>query len=80
MTVFDERELKDQLFAQNAKDVYESIVQYDEEMVPIMKARGYTCIHSMERTVAFTFGEITFRRRRWKKGGEWVVPVDEKLV
>ena len=33
MTVFDERELKDQLFAQNAKDVYESIVQYDEEMV-----------------------------------------------
>ena len=23
MTVFDERELKDQLFAQNAKDVYE---------------------------------------------------------
>lgn len=79
MTVFDERELKDQLFAQNAKDVYESIVQYDEEMVPIMKARGYTCIHSMERTVAFTFGEITFRRRRWKKGGEWVVPVDEKL-
>ena len=47
MTVFDERELKNQLFAQNAKDVYESIVQYDEEMVPIMKARGYTCIHSM---------------------------------
>ena len=38
MTVFDERELKDQLFAQNAKDVYESIVQYDEEMVPIMNS------------------------------------------
>src|SRR5699024_4352184 len=48
-------------------------------MVPVMKAKGYTCIHSMERTVAFTFGEFTFRRRRWKKGDKWVVPVDEKL-
>ena len=44
-----------------------------------MKAKGYTCIHSMERTVAFTFGEFTFRRRRWKKGEHWVIPVDEKL-
>lgn len=79
MTIFDERELKDQLFAQNARDFYETIAKYDDEMVPVMKARGYTCIHSMERTVAFTFGEITFRRRRWKKGDHWVVPVDEKL-
>ncbi|EPU37040.1 ISLre2 family transposase [Streptococcus agalactiae] len=79
MAAFDERQLKEQLIAQNATDFYDFISKYDEEMVPIMKARGYTCIHSMERTVAFTFGEFTYRRRRWKKGDKWVVPVDEKL-
>ncbi|MFC3928861.1 ISLre2 family transposase [Streptococcus caprae] len=79
MLTIDERELKEQLFAQNAIDFHDFVTKYDEEMVPIMKARGYTCIHSTERTVAFTFGEFTFRRRRWKKGDKWVVPVDEKL-
>ena len=78
-TTYDERELKEQLFAQNAIDFYDFVAKYDNQMVPVMKARGYTCIHSMERTVAFTFGEFTFRRRRWKKGDKWVVPVDEKL-
>ena len=79
MTIFEERELKEQLIAQNATNFYEFVSKYDDQMVPIMKARGYTCIHSMERTVAFTFGEFTFRRRRWKKGNQWVVPVDEEL-
>lgn len=79
MTFFDERDIKTQLFAQNAQDFYEFVSKYDDDMVSVMKARGYTCIHSMERTVAFTFGEFTFRRRRWKKGDKWVIPVDEKL-
>lgn len=79
MTTFDERELKERLFEQNAIDFYDFVTKYDDQMVPVMKARGYTCVHSMERTVAFTFGEFTFRRRRWKKGDKWVVPVDEKL-
>lgn len=79
MAFFDERELKNQLLFQNAKEFYNFVSRYDEEMIPVMKAKGYTCIHSMERTVAFTFGEFTFRRRRWKKGDHWVIPVDEKL-
>ncbi|PRT72344.1 transposase [Streptococcus anginosus] len=78
-TTFDERKLKEQLFAQNAIDFYNFVTKYDEQMVPVMKAKGYTCVHSMERTVAFTFGEFTFRRRRWKKGDQWSIPVDEKL-
>ena len=56
------------LFARNAIDFYDFVAKYDAQMVPVMKARGYICVHSMERTVAFTFGEFTFRRRRWKKG------------
>lgn len=79
MNFFDERELKEQLLANNATSFYDFVAEYDESMVPVMKAKGYTCIHSMERTVAFTFGEFTFRRRRWKKGKNWVVPVDDKL-
>ena len=79
MVVFDERELKGQLFEHNAKNFHEFVAKYDEQMVSVMKSRGYTCVHSMERTVAFTFGEFTFSRRRWKKGKKWVVPVDEKL-
>lgn len=79
MPIFDERELKEKLFAQNAQDFHKFVAKYDEQLIPVMKARGYTCVHSMERTVAFTFGEFTFRRRRWKKGNKWVVPVDDKL-
>lgn len=79
MIIFDERQLKEQMSQQNAVLFERFIETYDEQMVPVMKARGYTCIHSMERTVAFTFGEFTFKRRRWKKGNKWVVPVDDKL-
>ncbi|MEG3294759.1 ISLre2 family transposase [Streptococcus suis] len=75
----DERELKEQLLGNIGKGFLSWVKTYDESLVPIMKQRGYTCIHSMERTVAFTFGEFTFRRRRWKKGDSWCVPVDEKL-
>lgn len=79
MTVFDERKVKEELFTQNSKEFHRFVERYDNQMIPVMKARGYTCIHSMERTVAFTFGEFTFKRRRWKKGNKWVIPVDDKL-
>lgn len=79
MTIFDERKVKEEFFTQNSKEFQRFVEHYDNQMVPVMKARGYTCVHSMERTVAFTFGEFTFRRRRWKKGKKWVVPVDDKL-
>ena len=79
MPTFDERKVKEELFTQNSKEFHRFVERYDNQMIPVMKARGYTCVHSMERTVAFTFGEFTFRRRRWKKGNKWVVPVDDKL-
>lgn len=81
MAFFEESKLRRLLSTHNAKHFEEYISNYDESMIPVMKARGYQCIHSMERTVAFTFGEFTFafKRRRWKKGNEWVVPVDDML-
>lgn len=77
--LIDERQLKEQLLEYTNKDFLSWVKSYDESLIPIMKQRGYTCVHSMERTVAFTFGEFTFRRRRWRKGSHWVVPVDDKL-
>lgn len=78
-SMIDERELKEQLLENTSKDFLKWVKTYDDSLVPMMRQRGFTCIHSMERTVAFTFGEFTFKRRRWKKGDRWVVPVDEKL-
>lgn len=77
--VIDEREFKKQIIGNTAKEFENWVKKYDDSQVPIMKAKGYQCIHSMNRTVAFTFGEYTFRRRRWKRGKEWVTPVDEHL-
>ena len=79
MNLFKDSDMKELLMENNVKSFIGFIKKYDEQMVPVMKAKGYTCVHSMERTVAFTFGEFTFRRRRWKKGNDWVIPVDERL-
>lgn len=79
MSLCDERELKDRFIHENMVSFHDFVEEYDTQMVPVMKARGYRCIHTMERTVVFTFGEFTIRRRRWQKGGHWVVPVDDKL-
>lgn len=67
-SMIDERELKEQLLENTSKDFLKWVKTYDDSLVPMMRQRGFTCIHSMERTVAFTFGEFTFKRRRWKKG------------
>ncbi|MDB6183578.1 ISLre2 family transposase [Streptococcus vestibularis] len=75
----DERQLKDQCHLASEKAFLAFVARYDEEMTPIMKSKGYTCIHSISRTVAFTFGEMTFKRKRWRRGTEWVVPVDDYL-
>ncbi|MCQ9212417.1 MULTISPECIES: ISLre2 family transposase [unclassified Streptococcus] len=79
MKTVNEQKLKERFQVDKAKDFYREIERYDNSMIPIMKARGYRCIRSAERTVAFTFGEITFSRRKWKKGKKWVCPVDEYL-
>lgn len=79
MPHFRDSEIKELFKRYNTKSFTDFIQKYDEQMVPVMKARGYRCIHSIERTVAFTFGEFTFKRKRWKKGTDWIVPVDEKL-
>ncbi|EIQ82726.1 ISLre2 family transposase [Streptococcus canis] len=77
--MIDERDLKVQCQEVAMQQFHRLVEKHDQEMIPIMKQKGYTYVHSTERTVAFTFGEVRFRRRRWQKGNHWVVPVDEHL-
>lgn len=42
-------------------------------------AQGWKRFKSAARTVAFTFGEVTFSRKCYRKGSEFKYPVDEEL-
>ncbi|WP_105116114.1 ISLre2 family transposase [Streptococcus suis] len=55
------------------------VEQFERDLVPKMKARGYKRSSNSERTVLFTFGEVTFSRSRWYKDGVCRIPLDEKL-
>ena len=55
------------------------IADYDQQIAPTMRANGYKRVDSSERTVLFTFGEITFSRNRWRRGHKTRYPVDEWL-
>lgn len=78
--LFDKEELHRYCKTASQEAFLKRLKTYDEQMVPVMKARGYKCIQSSERTVAFvSVGEVTFKRRRWKKGNAWCIPVDEAL-
>lgn len=80
MLLIDKAKLQRQCLAASQKELLKWIKHYDEQMRPIMKAKGYTYIQSAERTVAFVCaGEVRFNRRRYKKGNQWAVPVDEAL-
>lgn len=55
------------------------IVDYDKQIAPTMRANGYKRVDSSERTILFTFGEMTFSRNRWRRGDETRYPVDDWL-
>ena len=55
------------------------IADYDKQIAPTMRANGYKRVDSSERTVLFTFGEMTFSRSRWRRGDETRYPVDDWL-
>ncbi|MEX2804130.1 ISLre2 family transposase [Streptococcus sp. H31] len=55
------------------------IADYDKQIAPTMRANGYKRVDSSERTVLFTFGEMTFSRNRWRRGTKTRYPVDEWL-
>ncbi|WP_019792405.1 ISLre2 family transposase [Streptococcus sobrinus] len=77
--MIDESSFKASYAETTKEDFRARLAKYDKQVAASMRARGYSCVHSMERTVIFTFGEISFSRKRWKRGKEWAVPVDDML-
>ena len=79
MKQFDELRFSSQEQEKTKQNFLQHIAQYDESISSSMRSKGYRCKNQSERTVAFTFGEVTFSRKRWYKNGECRIPVDEML-
>lgn len=76
---FDERGFVEELYRQREYEFLKRVAAYDKQIAPTMRANGYKRVDSSERTVLFTFGEMTFSRSRWRRGTKTRYPVDEWL-
>ena len=79
LIVLNERDFYSYLQEENKKTFLKMIDKFENYIAPIMRSKGFKRINRAERTVLFSFGEITFSRSRWKKDGQTKIPVDEKL-
>ncbi|MCT4404615.1 hypothetical protein EFT43_06835 [Leuconostoc falkenbergense] len=77
--MFNEHELVLQQQQQNIRDFLRKIEHFDRQEASVMRAKEYEYVKTAERTVTFTFGEVTFSRRVYAKDGQFIYPVDEKL-
>lgn len=79
LTILDERQFSSYLQEQNKRLFQKYVSDFEKAIAPSMRAQGYKRINQKERTIVFSFGEMTFTRSRWKKGTEIRTPLDEKL-
>ena len=79
MNGFDEKAFVVALDRQRENEFLKRVRDYDEQIAPTMRQHGFKRVDNSERTVLFTFGEMTFSRNRWRKGEETRYPVDEWL-
>lgn len=76
---FSELEFHQKLRENNQQFFLKMVASYEKTIAASMRAQGFKRINQKERTVTFSFGTMTFSRRRWKKGDIIRVPLDEKL-
>ncbi|VTS13697.1 DDE transposase [Streptococcus pseudoporcinus] len=55
------------------------IPQYEQSIASQMRSNDYKKVNQSERTVVFTFSEISFLRSKWTNGLQIRTPVDEWL-
>ena len=79
MIRFDEKTFMDEMARLREKEFLKRVKAYDDRVATNMIQHGYKRVDSSERTVLFTFGEMTFSRNRWRKGENTRYPVDEWL-
>jgi len=75
----DERELAKEFNHDNVNGFLDWIKRYDNAIKPQLIAEGWFPETTSKRTLLFTLGDVTFRRRAYKRNGEWRYPVDEGL-
>ncbi|MDN6244850.1 MAG: ISLre2 family transposase, partial [Tetragenococcus koreensis] len=63
----------------NIKNFLKMIEKLDDELMPQMKLQGWKYRKRAEKTVTFSLGVVTYRRRSYSKDGVWRYPVDEEL-
>lgn len=76
---FDERVFISEMARFREKEFLKKVSSYDNEIAATMRLKGFKRVDASERTVVFTFGEMTFSRNRWRKDGITCYPVDEWL-
>jgi len=76
---FDEREYYSELRKNNIEKFLKMIEKLDDELMPQMKLQGWKYRKRAEKTVTFSLGVVTYRRRSYSKDGMWRYPVDEEL-
>ncbi|SFL29291.1 ISLre2 family transposase [Lactococcus garvieae] len=76
---FDERAIFSEMQEENVKRFLEYIQDLDHRLSTKMKATGWKYAKTAVKTVTFTFGVVTYKRRAYRKGTEWRYPVDEEL-
>lgn len=76
---FSEKDFVNEINKIKQKQFLSQIKQYESYIAPQMRTKGFKRINQSERTVVFSFGEITFSRSRWTNGFETRIPVDEWL-
>lgn len=76
---FDERAFVSEMARLREERFLKKVRAYDSEVAATMRLKGFKRVDASERTVVFTFGEMTFSRSRWRKDGITCYPVDEWL-
>lgn len=61
------------------KEFMLKVEQIENQKASELSLRGWKYVKTASRTVIFTFGEMTYTRRCYKKGNEYCYPVDQAL-
>lgn len=76
---FDENTLVLEQQKQNVQKFLSDMRRIDREHGSVLEKQGWVYRETAERTVTFTFGEVTLIRRCYEKGGIRRYPVDDYL-
>ncbi|ESR10515.1 ISLre2 family transposase [Streptococcus iniae] len=79
ITKFNENNFVEYMQKNTENEFLKRVSKYEKYIEPQLRARGFKRINESQRTVLFTFGEITYSRSRWTKNKETIYPVDEWL-